>query len=376
MAESSDQERTEEPTAKRLEDARQKGQVARSREMGTAAVLITSAVGFLIVGDELAIGLMQVMHSLFSLNRDQAFDTTKMTEAWAIALEPIVWPLSILFILVLIASFIGNILLGGFNFSMQAAQPKWSKMSPLAGFKRMFGLNGLVELIKSILKVLVVSVSTYFLLDAFFIDIIRLSIERTPLNMIDAAEIFIWLSLIIVSSLMVIVVVDAPYQKWNHMKQLRMTKQEIKDEHKNTEGSPEVKGRIRRLQMEMSQRRMMQQIPEADVVVTNPTHFSVALKYDGGDGAAPIVVAKGADEVAMQIRKIANAHEVPLVEAPMLARAIYYTTELDDPIPEQLFVAVAQVLAYVYQLKKFKAGKGKRPNKLASNLPIPPNFRY
>ncbi|WP_018693210.1 flagellar biosynthesis protein FlhB [Algicola sagamiensis] len=376
MAESSDQERTEEPTAKRLEDARQKGQVARSREMGTAAVLITSAVGFLIVGDELAIGLMQVMHSLFSLNRDQAFDTTKMTEAWAIAFEPIVWPLSILFILVLIASFIGNILLGGFNFSMQAAQPKWSKMSPLAGFKRMFGLNGLVELIKSILKVLVVSLSTYFLLDAFFIDIIRLSIERTPLNMIDAAEIFIWLSLIIVSSLMVIVVVDAPYQKWNHMKQLRMTKQEIKDEHKNTEGSPEVKGRIRRLQMEMSQRRMMQQIPEADVVVTNPTHFSVALKYDGGDGAAPIVVAKGADEVARQIRKIANAHEVPLVEAPMLARAIYYTTELDDPIPEQLFVAVAQVLAYVYQLKKFKAGKGKRPNKLASNLPIPPNFRY
>jgi flagellar biosynthetic protein FlhB len=173
-----------------------------------------------------------------------------------------------------------------------------------------------------------------------------------------------------------IALIDVPYQAHKHKEEMKMTKQEVKDERKNAEGDPQVKGRIRRLQYQAAARRMMQEVPKADVVVTNPTHYSVALKYDQNGNRAPVVVAKGGDELAMHIRKIATAHDVPLVATPMLTRAIYYTTEVDEEIPHKLFMAVAQVLAYVFQLKAFKAGKGKRPKPVSNNLPIPPDMRY
>ena len=176
--------------------------------------------------------------------------------------------------------------------------------------------------------------------------------------------------------MILIAVVDAPYQSWHHHQQMMMTKQEVKDEYKNAEGNPEIKGRIRRMQIQMSRRRMMQAVPTADVVVTNPTHYSVALKYEHGKHRAPVVVAKGVDEVALYIRQIADANKVPIVQSPALARSIYFTTELDHPIPDQLFAAVAQVLAYVFQLKVYKRGKGQKPKPLAKDLPIPEGYRH
>ena len=179
-----------------------------------------------------------------------------------------------------------------------------------------------------------------------------------------------------VCALIPIAAIDVPYQSYKHNKEMKMTKQEVKDERKNAEGDPQVKGRIRKLQYQAAAKRMMQEVPKADVVVTNPTHFSVALKYDEQGERAPVMVAKGADELAFHIRKIAGAHGVPIVASPMLARAIFHTTEADQEIPEKLFMAVAQVLAYVYQLKAYKSGKGKRPVPLKKNLPIPPEMRY
>lgn len=376
MAEDSGAEKTEQPTPKKLQDAAEKGQIARSKDLGTAFVLIASAASMLMFGKMLAVGVLNVGQRMMSLNQKDMFDTNSMFTAWGAVGQELLPPLAAIFGFILVAAFVGNCLLGGFNFSWQAAGPKLSKMSPLKGFKRMFGLQALVELVKGILKVAVVVTVAYLLLKFFFMDIMALSLMSEPNNIESALYILAWLFLGLCSSVSIIAMVDAPYQKWNHIKQLKMSLQEIKDEHKNSEGSPEIKARIRRTQMQMSMKRMMQEVPTADVIVTNPTHFAVALKYDQGKFRAPVVVAKGVDEVAMHIRKIANEHKVPVIESPALARSIFYTTELDHPIPEQLFAAVAQVLAYVYQLKMYRKGKGSRPKTLARELPIPADYRH
>ncbi|PKM17346.1 MAG: flagellar biosynthesis protein FlhB [Gammaproteobacteria bacterium HGW-Gammaproteobacteria-15] len=369
-------EKTEQPTPKKLEDAAKKGQIARSKDLGTAFVLIGSAASLLVFGKMLATGVLDIGQRMLQLDTKDIFETNSMFTAWSAVGEKLIPPMAGIFIIILIAAFIGNTLLGGFNFSWEAAGPKASKMSPLKGFKRMFGLQALVELLKSILKVIVVIGIAYLLLKVFFFDIMALSLMSEPNNIESALHFLAWLFLGLCASVSIIAVVDAPYQKWNHIKQLKMSLQEIKDEHKNSEGDPQIKARIRRTQMQMSMKRMMQEVPKADVIVTNPTHYAVALKYEQGKFRAPVVVAKGVDEVAMHIRKIGNEHKVPVIESPSLARSIYYTTKLDHPIPEQLFAAVAQVLAYVHQLKMYKKGKGSRPRTLAKELPIPEDYRH
>ena len=369
-------EKTEQPTPKKLQDAADKGQVARSKDMGTAFVLIGSAVAILVFGKMLAMAVLDVCRRMLSLNVKDIFEANSMFTAWGPIGERLLPPLAGIFSIILFAAFVGNTLLGGFNFSWQAAGPKASKMNPLNGFKRMFGLQALVELLKSILKVLVVVGIAYLLLKMYFFDIMALSLMSEPNNIESAMYFLAWLFLGLCASVSVIAMVDAPYQKWHHIEQLKMSLQEIKDEYKNSEGDPQIKARIRRTQMQMSMKRMMQEVPKADVIVTNPTHYAIALKYDQGKFRAPVVVAKGVDEIAMHIRKIANEHKVPVIESPALARSIYHTTELDHPIPEQLFAAVAQVLAYVYQLKMYKKGKGQRPKSLAKNLPIPEGYRH
>jgi len=376
MAESSDQEKTEDPTAKRLDDARKKGQIARSKELGTTGVLVASAASLLIFGESTGIALMEVMQSQFSLERDDAFDPTKMFSVLGQAILNVAVPLAGIFIVILIAAFVANSLLGGMNFSWEAMAPKFNKMSPLKGFKRMFGTQAVVELVKSVMKVAVVATVAVILIKVYLNDILYLSIQDLPGNTFDAVELLAWIFLGLCCSTIVIAAVDIPYQIYNHTKQLKMSKQEVKDEYKNTEGNPEIKGRIRQAQREMSQRRMMQDVPDADVVVTNPTHYSVAIKYDTEKSSAPFVIAKGADLIAMHIRKIAKEKDVPIVETPMLTRSIYYTTDIKQEIPEQLFVAVAQVLAYVYQLDMYQKGKGNKPKPLDKNLPIPPELRH
>ena len=376
MAESDSGEKTEEPTAKKMSDARKKGQIARSKDLGTMFVLVGSAIALMLVGSALVDSLSALMANQFSLSREEVLDINALFGKVRNNVSLIFIPIGWIFAIIMLAAFIGNTMLGGLNFSWDAMKPKASKMSPIAGFKRMFGVKAYVELVKSILKFLVVFVSAYLLLTSLFDQILSLSIEAIPFNFAHAVNLLLWMFLALGLSLIIIVAVDAPYQKWDHNKQLKMTKQEVKDEHKTSEGSPENKGRIRRTQYEVSQRRMMSEVPNSDVVITNPTHFSVALKYDAEMGGAPKVVAKGVDEMAIHIRTIAKEHGVEIIPAPALARSLYYTAEVDEDVPEELFAAVAQVLAFIFQLNAHKKGKATRPIPLAKNLPIPEEFKY
>jgi flagellar biosynthetic protein FlhB len=376
MASSDSGEKSEEPTAKKLTDARKKGQIARSKDLGTLFVLVGSACAMLLMGSSLATSMANMMRHLFSLNRQESMDVNALFKVINDGVFQIFAPLFWIFFIVMMAAFIGNILLGGMSFSWQAMAPKASKLSPLAGFKRMFGAQAAVELIKSILKFFVVFIVAFLLLSGLFEEILGLSREAIPNNFEHATTMLLWMFLVLALSIVIIVVIDAPYQVWNHNRQLKMTKQEVKDEHKSTEGSPEIKGRIRRTQYEMSQRRMMEDVPNSDVVITNPTHYSIALKYDAVEGGAPVLSAKGIDEMALHIRTIAKEHEIEIIQSPALARSLYYTAEVGDDIPEELFAAVAQVLAFIYQLNEHKKGRAKKPIPVAKELPIPEEFRY
>ncbi len=376
MADSDSGERSEDPTSKKVSDAREKGQIARSKELGTMFVLVGSASAMLLMGNSLVVSMSKMMSRLFSLTKQEALDAhsafTVVSQAVATVLIPLMW----IFFIIAIAAFVGNILLGGISFSWEAAAPKANKLSPLAGFKRMLGAQAAIEFLKSILKFFVVVIVAYLLLSNLFPQILGLSLETSPKNFEHAVTLLLWMFLTLTLSLVIIAIVDVPYQLWNHNRELKMTKQEVKDESKNTEGNPEIKGRIRRLQIEMSQRRMMSQVPDSDVVITNPTHYSVALKYDPNGTRAPVVLASGVDQMAIHIRKIAKEHNVEIIASPALARSLYYTTEVDEEIPEALFAAVAQVLAFVFQLNEHRKGRSKTPKALSKNLPIPDDYKY
>lgn len=373
MADESD--KTEDPTSKKLDDTRKKGQIARSRELSTTLVLVASGICCLLLGPSIAEAIFKITKRTFTLSRDETYDFNHMFQAWGYALEIISFPVLLFLFIIAVAGIYGNIALGGYNFSWQSAGFKGSKLSPLAGLKRMFGVNGLVELLKALAKFIVVASMAYFAMAIFQDEALHIDMELYPLNLFHAMDLIAWGFLLMCCALIPIAAFDVPYQAYKHNKQMKMSKQEVKDERKNADGDPQVKSRIRRLQYQAAAKRMMQAVPSADVVVTNPTHYSVALKYDQAGTRAPTLVAKGVDEMAMHIRKIANAHEVPIIASPMLARAIYYSTEAEQQIPEKLFMAVAQVLAYVFQLKAFKQGRGKRPKPIPNNLPIPPELR-
>lgn len=376
MAEESSGERSEEPTGRRLEQAREKGQVARSKELGTATVLLSAATGLYMLGPGIAKALSNVFERVFTMDRAAIFDTNQMFNVWGVVGGEIGWPLLKIMLLIVVVAFIGNVSLGGMNFSTQAMMPKASKMSPIAGFKRMFGVQALVELTKGIAKFSVVALASYLLLNHYFNDILLLSADHLPGNVYHALDLLVWMFILLCSSVLVIVVIDVPFQIWNHNKQLKMTKQEVKDEYKDTEGKPEVKGRVRQMQRELAQRRMMAEVPNADVIVVNPEHYAVAIKYDVKRSAAPFVIAKGVDDVAFKIREVARAHNIAIVTAPPLARAIYHTTKLDQQVPEGLFTAVAQVLAYVFQLRQYQKGRGRKPIPIPLNQPIPDDLKY
>jgi len=376
MAESDSGEKTEEPTAKKLTDARKKGQIARSKDLGTMFVLVGSAVAMMLMGNSLVQALSLMMKRLFSLNRRETMDVNALLNVIGNSATLVITPMLWIFFIIIVAAFIGNTMLGGMSFSWSAMAPKASRLSPLAGFKRMFGVQAAVELVKSILKFFVVFIVAFLLLTGLFEQILGLSLEAIPTNFEHAVNMLLWMFFALALSIGIIAIIDAPYQVWNHTRQLKMTKQEVKDEHKNTEGNPEVKGRIKRTQYEMSQRRMMAEVPNSDVVITNPTHYSIALKYDAAVGGAPILVAKGIDEMAMHIRTIAKENGVEIVQSAALARSLYYTAEVDQDIPEELYAAVAQVLAFIFQLNEHKKGRARKPTPIAKDLPIPEEFKY
>ena len=375
MAEQGGQDKTEEPTAKKLTDARQKGQVPRSREFTTVMVLIASAVGMLFVGENILRSLTEVMADSFTFSRKEIFNPAEMMLHFLSSIETISLALGSFLAITLLAALIAPASIGGWNFSVQAFAAKPEKMDPLKGFKRIFGPQGLIELAKALGKFILIGTIATLILWNLRDQLLTLGQQEVEVAMTDLSYLVIWVFLGLSSSLLLIALIDVPFQHWNHTRQLKMTKQEIKDESKNTEGNPEVKGRIRRMQIELSQQRMMQDIPEADVIITNPTHYAVALKYDQTSTGAPTVVAKGSDLIAQQIRMVGDANEVPILEAPPLTRAIYYSTEIGNEIPSGLYIAVAQVLAFVFQLRRYNNRGGKKPQLNVEDLDIPDELK-
>lgn len=375
MAESeSGAEKSEEATAKRQETAREEGQIARSRELNTMFILIGGSVGLMIYGPGLIIALRDQMRYSFDFSRAAAFDPQVATAYFWDSVFAVGGALMPLLVLLTLAAVAGPIALGGWLFSASGLQPKFSRIDPFAGIKRIFSVNALVELVKSIAKFLVLAGLAYVLISSLEQHLLQLGMQPIETAMGDALSMTIWSVLGVSCGMILIALIDVPYQLFEHSRKLKMTKQEVKEEMKDSEGKPEVKGRIRQLQREMARRRMMEAVPMADVVVTNPEHFSVALRYDSKRAGAPVVVAKGADQVALKIREIANKHKVLILPAPTLARAIYYTTEIEQEIPGPLYLAVAQVLAYVFQLKTYRPGYGRRP--VLPDLPVPSDMMF
>jgi flagellar biosynthetic protein FlhB len=376
MAEETGQEKTEEPTAKRLQDAREKGDIPRSRELSATALLLAAAASALLFGSQVAGSMMDIMRESFSLDRRDMFDPARMFTHLGEALYEGFLSLWGFYLLTLLAALLSPIALGGWNFSGQAIQPKGSRINPLSGIKRMFSLKALIELFKALAKFLLVGSFAIMVLWLDQPDLIALAREAVEPAIAHSLQILGWSFLVMSLSLIIISLIDVPFQLYDDNTKMKMTLQEVKDEMKNTEGKPEVKGRIRQLQREIAQRKMMTEVPEADVVITNPTHYAVALKYDQQGGGAPRVVAKGADFVALRIREIAEEHDVPLLSAPPLARALYHATEIGDEIPAGLYQSVAQVLAYVFQLKRYKQRMEEAPTPLRDeDLEIPEEFR-
>ncbi len=362
------QEKTEEPTPKRLREAKEKGEVPRSRELNTAMVMIAAAFGLMAFGGYMGSELMGVMEVAFQPGRELIFSNRGIFDHARGFIGRGLLIVAPFAVLMLVVALLTPALIGGWSMSVQALQPKFGKLNPLKGLKRMFGPNALMELLKAVAKVVLVGGVGALLMWGFQNDYRMLGATGLESGVAHGAKLLYWAFFALAAALLLVAAVDVPYQLFEYRKKLRMTKQELKDEYKQTEGKPEVKSRIRQLQREIAQGRMMEKVPEADVVITNPTHFAVALQYDQVKMKAPQVVAKGVGEVALKIRELATEHGVPLFEAPPLARALYYTTELEEEVPAGLYLAVAQVLAYIYQLKTVRMPE-ERPVKPEPEVP-------
>jgi len=371
MAEDTGQERTEQPTARRKQQAREKGQVATSRELNTMLMMLFGGAGLLFLGPGATQRFANLFRGHLNISRNDIFDVGAMMRLFEQGLLDAFFILIPFFIIVVIAAIAGPLAIGGLNFSTKPLSFKWDKLDPIKGLGRVFAWRGLVELLKALAKFLIIGTVAVVYLNSHANEYIGLGNEPLFQAMGHAGSLLIISFIVIASALILIAAVDVPFQLWDHHRQLKMTFQEIKDENKDTEGNPDVRGRVRRVQREMAQRRMMAEVPKADVIVTNPTHYSVALKYNPAKNqGAPIVIAKGTDLIAMHIRTIAREHNIPIMEAPPLARALHYSTELDQEIPAGLYLAVAQVLAYVFQLKRSKKEYTQESHKM-NDLPIP-----
>jgi flagellar biosynthesis protein FlhB len=361
------QERTEAPTPRRREQARRKGQVARSRELNTMAVMLTGAAGMLALGPWISDRLQQL------LIRGLATPGRNELDVGDALLEPVqtaLWTFAPLFALLLIAALAGPALLGGIVFSAEAAKPKLERLNPINGLKRIFSVQGLMELGKTLLKFVVLTGAAAALLWSLADELLQLG-KLSPLDGLAEAAKLVQLAFVVLAvGLALIAAVDVPFQLWSHLRKLRMTRQEIKDELKETEGSPEVRAKVRRIQQEIASRRMMSDVPSADVVLTNPTHFAVALRYTDRPDRAPRVVAKGRALVASRIRELAAEHGVPVCSSPSLTRAIYFNTDIGAEIPTALYLAVARVLAYVFELRTARAHGQAEPD-FPTDLPVP-----
>jgi len=373
MAENEDgQEKTEEATPKRQEEAREKGQVPRSKELTTMAMLVTASISLSVMGGPMVAQLGKVMSLGLDFEREKAFDRWAVLEILQNAISHGILLLLPFLLVMVLTAVAAPAVLGGWNFSTKSLGFKFDKLDPIKGIKRIFAVRGLVELVKALAKFILIGSVGAWLLMGYMPELMGLGRESINNGLAHTGQILSHSFIVLSASLLLIAGIDVPFQLWDHAKNLRMTRQELKDENKNTEGKPEVKSRVRTMQREIAQRRMMSEIPQADVVITNPTHYAIALRYDPETMAAPLVVAKGVELIASQIRTVAVANKVPLFEAPPLARALYYSTEIDQEVPGGLYLAVAQILAYVFQLKASAHG-GPVPER-PGDVPVPEDF--
>jgi flagellar biosynthetic protein FlhB len=372
MAEESDLEKTEEPTGRRIEQAREKGQVPHSRELGTFLVLITAAASIWMMGGWFVQQAMVIMRDAFVIDAQLAREPGLLVPYLGNVFGDALFLIAPFLGAMVLAAMLPPFFLDAWVFAPNALMPDPKRLSPLAGIGRMFSWNSLMELGKAIVKALLVGGIAVLLIWSLRAEIFGLLTEPLESGLAHAGRLISFCFLILVATLALVVVADVPFQIWQYFHKLKMSKDEVKREMKETLGDPHVKGRIRSLQMQAARRRMMSAVPEANVVVTNPTHFAVALSYQTGM-AAPRVVAKGMGAIALKIREVAGEHGVPILEAPPLARALHKHADLDAEIPSALYNAVAEVLAYVYQLAGWRQAGGAYPVP-PRNLPVPPEL--
>lgn len=368
------QERTEDATAHREEQSREEGQIVRSREINTAAIMLVGSIGLLWNGGAIAQSLHRILLHCFHFSASDAFDDTRMLAFFHTSISEALQGALPFLVSLLIAGLTGPLLLGGWNVSIKSIMPKMERLDPLSGLKRLFSSQSLIELAKGIIKVLLFAFIAFTVLKKQYPIMLALDHQDLHTAIFQTLSLLTHGTLSLCLGFLLIVAIDVPYQVWSHNQKLRMTKQEVRDEMRDQDGKPEVKSKVRQLQRDMARSRMMSAIPTADVIITNPTHFAVALKYDMERMDAPLVVAKGADMIALRIREIAHEHRIEIVESPALARALYYSTDIERTVPPGLYIAVAQVLAYIYQLKQYRKGSNQRPIRV-KDVPVPEEWR-
>jgi len=369
MSDDSDAEKTEDASPRKIEKAREEGDVPRSRELATFTVLMTAGACLWAFGGMLVGRLATSLKSGLTLDREQIFNPNILLERILNDIVSVMLACLPIAGAVMLIALISPMLIGGWLFSAKAFMPNFGKLNPMRGIGNMFSKNALVELLKAIIKTIVIGVVAWIVVSGQKEAMLGLAVE--PLNESSAhvGDMIGRSFLFITGALGVIALIDGPYQLWHWKDKLKMTRQEMIQESKESDGNPQIKGKIRQMQREMARGRMMQNVPTADVIVTNPTHYAVALKYADGKGA-PRVVSKGVDDVAAKIREMGAENKVPMLEAPALARALFKHTEIDEEIPEKLYSAVAEVLAYVYQLRAYKKGEGDYPDR-PTRLKVP-----
>ncbi|GGZ12604.1 MULTISPECIES: flagellar biosynthesis protein FlhB [Shewanella] len=369
----SSQERTEAPSERRLKEARKEGKVARSRELNTAVLMMIGIAAFLWFADGLMQMLLIVMRQTMQLDQSLLHDTRQMGLALSTALIEMLKTLVPMLTAIFVAMWIAASLPGGVIFSWSLLAFKGSRLSPLQGLSKILGKSSLLELLKSVIKIALLMGSMAAFLVQLAKRLVALQSQPLPLSLHEGLQLLFLTLLLMATLLLLVAAIDIPFQYKSVMDKIKMTRQEVKEERKTSDGDPLIKSRIRQIQYQFARRRIEERVPKADVIITNPTHFAVALRYSEKDAKAPYVVAKGVDEMALRIRAIGTQHQKEILEIPALARAIYWSTRVDQEVPSALYAAVAYVLTYVVQLKAYKAGRGSKPAPLPE-LKIPKNL--
>ncbi|MCK7595138.1 flagellar biosynthesis protein FlhB [Pseudomarimonas salicorniae] len=373
MAEGNDgQEKTEQPTEKRLRESREQGQVPRSKELATAVVFGSGVLVLMGLGGDIGKRVAAWLADALSRVGTRVGDPRLLPTHFFDLLGSLLLIATPIAIAALVASLLAPALLGGFNWSNKALVPDFSKMDPMKGLKRIYGREGFAEFVRSLLRVAVIGGFGTYAIVGIAPGLLTLMHKPLETSVVEGFSMALKILIAMAIGLFLIALFDAPYQLWSNRQKLLMSRQELRDEMKESEGSPEVKGKIRRLQQEMAQRRMMEDVPQADAILVNPTHYAVALRYEAPKMRAPVVVAKGVDLVAQTIRTVGERHRVPIISSPALARSLYRQVQIGREIPVDLYAAVAQVLTYVHQLRHWRRYGGRYPDKPSIEVPDQP----